>query len=114
MSKDGKIVWSSESGDQRKLKNKEKDAVEREVTVQADKIILHLRRMTAGKGRAVIEITNLPDNAKWCQSLAAELKKKLGVGGTYKNQMIEIHYEDVAKITGLLESRSLKWKKIGG
>ena len=114
MKQDGKIVWSSEGGDQRKGKEKERVPEKKEVNIQPDKIILHLRRMTAGKGRAVIEITNLPSNTKWCQELAGEIKKKLGVGGTFKNQMIEIHHEDMAKISALLESKSLKWKKIGG
>ncbi len=114
MKQDGKIVWSSDGGDQRKGKEKDRKPERLEANVQNDKITLHLRRMTAGKGRAVIEITNLPANTKWCQDLAGELKKKLGVGGTFKNQMIEIHHEDMAKISAVLESKSLKWKKIGG
>jgi len=78
------------------------------------KIELKLRRLTAGKGRTVIEITGLPQDKKWCQQLAKDIKVALGVGGTYKNSYIEIHGEKIDKVMKLLDSKSLKWKKTGG
>jgi translation initiation factor 1 len=107
---EGKIVWSDEHGDLRKKKN-DGDA---KTPVNEAELELKIRRLTSGKGRAVIEITGLPSNKKWCQKLAKDLKKSLGVGGAYKNDFIEVHGEKFAQVTEVLESKGLKYKKIGG
>lgn len=109
MSED-KIVWSDEGGDLRSKKN----SIQKEEEVIEEKLLLHLRRLTSGKGRTIIEISSLPNNKKWCQKLEKDLKKSLGVGGSYKNQVIEIHGEKIDLVTDLLSSKKLKWKKIGG
>lgn len=75
---------------------------------------LKIRRLTAGKGRTVIEITGLPTNKLWCEDLARALKKALGVGGTFKNGYIEIHGEKIEKVTAYLDSKGILWKKTGG
>ena len=77
-------------------------------------IQLKVRRLTSGKGRTVIEITGLPRNKSWCKELAGQLKKRMGTGGAYKNDFIEIHGEKLEQVTALLDERSLKWKKTGG
>lgn len=89
-------------------------------TLPADKeidiknIILKLRRLTAGKGRIVIEISNLPENDKWCKELTSNIKKSLGTTGTYKNGKIEIHGEIFDRLSELLSEKNIKWKKTGG
>lgn len=104
-----KTVWSDDKGDQRKTTIGNKD-----VAVHESQIELHVRRLTSGKGRTVIEITGLPRNKAWCQSLAKDLKKALGVGGTFKEQYIEIHGEKIEAVTAVLDKKSLKWKQTGG
>ena len=106
---DSKLVWSDEQGDLRKQKNSKKDAV-----VDEKNLSLHLRLLTSGKGRRLIEIKNLPSNKKWCQALAKEFKKKLGVGGAYKNDFIEVHTDDWDRVAKVLNDREIKWKKTGG
>lgn len=106
---DSKIVWSDEGGDLRKKKNSSTDQ-----TVDASQLELHLRLLTSGKGRRMIEVRNLPNNKKWCQSLAKEFKKKLGVGGAYKNDFIEVHSDNWERVTNVLDQKNLKWKKTGG
>ncbi len=107
---EGKIVWSDEEGDLRKKKpNKGQEA-----PVNESKVILLIRRLTTGKGRAVIEITGLPSNKKWCQKLAKDLKKSLGVGGAFKNDFIEVHGEKIDQVKALLEKKNLKYKQTGG
>lgn len=98
---EGKIVWSDEHGDLRKKKNNS-DA---KAVVNEAELELKLRRLTSGKGRAVIEITGLPSNKKWCQKLAKDLKKTLGVGGAYKNDFIEVHGEKLDEVKNVLEKR---------
>jgi translation initiation factor 1 len=105
-----RIVWSDSEGDLRK-KNKSKDKQE---LVNESSLCLEIRRLTSGKGRTVIEITALPANKNWCKKLAKDLKKKLGVGGAYKNDAIEIHGEKIDAVSEFLNSQNLKWKKVGG
>ena len=102
------LVYSSELGDLRKNKNNQDEVVDEK------KINLSVRRLTSGKGRTVIEITGLPNNKSWCKKLAKDLKKKLGVGGAFKNNFIEVHGEKYDEVASLLESRKLAFKKIGG
>ena len=105
----GKIVWSNEGGDLRKQKDGRVD-----LPVNEKLLELKLRRLTAGKGRVVIEVTGLPQNKTWNQDLASQLKKQLGVGGSFKEQMIEVHTDKIESVTKILEKKSIKWKKIGG
>lgn len=107
---DAKLVWSDEQGDLRKKKSNSSP----EEQVDESKVSLELRRLTSGKGRAVIEIKGLPSNKKWCKKLASSLKKSLGVGGAYKADFIEVHIGEVEKVGEKLNSMSLRWKKTGG
>ena len=97
-----KILYSSEHGDLRGKKNKQEEAI-----VNEKDICLFLRRLTSGKGRTIIEITNLPTpNKSWCKNLAKELKKSLGVGGGNKNNFIEIHGEKIDDVKQSLLKKS--------
>lgn len=109
MNDDTRLVWSDEEGDLRKKKPKNEVGV-----VDESKLELELRRLTSGKGRAIVEIKGLPNNKLWCKKLAQELKKTLGVGGAYKSTFIEIHGEKMEEILAHLQSRSIKFKKTGG
>jgi translation initiation factor 1 len=108
MSDEDQIVWSSEHGDLRKQKNKGSS----NQTVDEASLELNVKRLTSGKGRTVIELTALPENDKWCKKLAKDLKKSLGVGGAFKKNYIEIHGEMLDKVTAILDSRKIKWKKV--
>lgn len=107
--KDAKLVWSDEQGDLRKKKESGT-----ETAVNESELILKLRRLSSGKGRTVVEITGLPKNQSWCKNLASDLKKSLGVGGAYKADKVEIHLDNIEKITTYLEKKNLRWKKTGG
>ncbi len=106
---DDRLVWSDEHGDMRKKKKSSED-----ITVDESTVEIKLRRLTSGRGRTIIEITGLPQNKKWCQKLDKDLKKSLGVGGAYKNNFIEIHGEKLEQVVEVIESKSLRWKKVGG
>ncbi len=108
--KDSKLVWSDEKGDLRKKNNKAPTVS----AINESQLLLKVRRLTAGKGRTVVEITGLPADKIWCHELASYLKKSLGSGGAYKNDYIEIHGENMEKIIELLTNKKLKVKKIGG
>ena len=103
-----RLVWSSDQGDVRKKQKTQSGPVDE------SGLTLKVRRLTAGKGRTVIEITGLPSNKSWCKELAGQIKKRIGTGGAYKNNFIEIHGEKLEGVTAVLDERSLKWKKTGG
>jgi translation initiation factor 1 len=111
-----KVVWDDKLGDLRKAKtpNSEASKASEAPVLDPKNILLHVRRLKSGKGRTVIEISNLPQQEAWRLGLAQKIKKSLGVGGTYKNNYIEIHVETLELVTALLDKQSLKWKKIGG
>ena len=106
-----KLVYSSELGDLRK--NKSNSSKSSDVVNEND-LVLHLRRLTSGKGRTIIEITNLPNNKSWCKNLAKSLKKSLGIGGAYKNDFIELHGEKIELVKEQLSKKNLAFKQIGG
>ena len=105
------LIYSSELGDLRKDKSKISKV---DFEVDETSLQLLLRRLTSGKGRTVIEIKGLPTNKAWCKGLAKDLKKKIGVGGSYKNDFIEIHGENYEQVAKFLESKKIGFKKIGG
>ena len=107
--KDAKLVWSDEAGDLRKKNKKSLDE-----DVDEGSLLLHLRRLTSGKGRVVIEISSLPNSKTWCKKIAKELKKSLGVGGAFKKDYIEIHGDHLQSVIKFFESRSIRCKQTGG
>jgi len=105
-----RLVWSDDEGD---LRKKHEETLIKS-TVDLKNMVLKVRRLTSGKGRTVIEITGLPKNKKWCEDLAKGLKKSMGVGGTYKDNFIEIHGEKINQVTAHLDFLKISWKKTGG
>ena len=106
-----KTVWIDGQGDVRKEKSAAPLSAD---DIDWANLEIKIRRLTSGKGRTVVELSDLPNNKNWCKSLAKSLKKKLGVGGTYKNNLIEVHGEKLNQVTALLDEKSIKWKKTGG
>lgn len=107
---DSNIVWSDDGGDLRK--NKDNSKLNQDVNEKD--LVLELRRLTSGKGRTVIEIKGLPQNRSWCKGMAKTLKKKMGVGGAYKSDFIEVHSPDFDRVVSILDEMQIKWKKTGG
>lgn len=105
-----RLVWSDDDGGDHRKKQQNQTTTQ----VNEQQLVLKVRRLTSGKGRTVIEITGLPNNKDWCKALAKDLKKALGVGGTFKDQYIEIHGEKIEEVTKALDKRTLKWKQTGG
>lgn len=108
---DSKLVWSDEDGGDTRKKNKNAESAGE---IDPSKLSLHLRRLTTGKGRPVIEISNLPANKKWCKQLSKQLNKKLACGGAYKKDFIEVHGEQLEGVIEYLDQNNIPWKKTGG
>ncbi len=77
--------------------------------------IVRIQRQTSGrKGKGVCIITGLDLDDVELKLLAAELKKKSGVGGSVKDGKIEIQGDNRELLKQLLENKGFKVKLAGG
>ncbi|HDL4650264.1 TPA: stress response translation initiation inhibitor YciH, partial [Mannheimia haemolytica] len=77
--------------------------------------IVRIQRQTSGrKGKGVCLITGLDLEDKALNSLASELKRKLGCGGSFKDGVIEIQGDNRGFIKQILEQKGFKVKLAGG
>lgn len=77
--------------------------------------IVRIGRSTKGrKGKGVSVITGLPCNAIELASVAKQLKKKCGTGGTVKEGTIEIQGDHRDLLVKELAARGYRAKKSGG
>ncbi|WP_034455439.1 stress response translation initiation inhibitor YciH [Buttiauxella noackiae] len=77
--------------------------------------VVRIQRQTSGrKGKGVCLITGIDANDTELATLAAELKKKCGCGGSVKDGVIEIQGDKRELIKMLLEAKGMKVKLAGG
>nr|WP_314741363.1 stress response translation initiation inhibitor YciH [uncultured Haemophilus sp.] len=77
--------------------------------------IVRIQRQTSGrKGKGVCIITGLDLEDAELKLLAAELKKRSGVGGSVKNGTIEIQGDNRELLKQVLEQKGFKVKLAGG
>jgi translation initiation factor 1 len=77
--------------------------------------IVRVGRETKGRGgKSVVTISGLPLDEAGLKSLAGELKRRCGTGGTLKDGIIEVQGEHRDLLVAELEKRGYKVKKAGG
>lgn len=77
--------------------------------------IVRIQRQTSGrKGKGVCLITGLDLDDKAINSIASELKRKLGCGGSFKDGIIEIQGDNREQIKQILETKGFTVKLAGG
>jgi len=77
--------------------------------------IVRIQRQTSGrKGKGVCLITGVDLEDAALDTLAAELKKKCGCGGSVKDGIIEIQGDKRDLLKQLLEAKGMKVKLAGG
>ncbi|MGB7801582.1 stress response translation initiation inhibitor YciH [Buttiauxella sp.] len=77
--------------------------------------VVRIQRQTSGrKGKGVCLITGIDADDAELATLAAELKKKCGCGGSLKEGVIEIQGDKRDLIKSLLEAKGMKVKLAGG
>jgi translation initiation factor 1 len=105
-----RVVWSSERGWIAPKKEKARGP-ER---ARGDGVA-RVRRETAGRhGKTVTAIHGLPLGEAALQSLASELKRLCGSGGSAKEGVVEIQGEHVEKVIEALRARGFEAKRAGG
>jgi translation initiation factor 1 len=77
--------------------------------------IARVRRETKGRGgKTVTVITGLPLKGDELKTLAGELKKRCGTGGTLKDGILEIQGDHCDQLVSELGNRGFKVKRAGG
>lgn len=110
MSKDSRLVYSTETG--RVKQSKSKGSAKASEHASPDGIV-RIRRETSGRrGNAVTTITGVADNQ--LKPLAKKLKQACGSGGTAKNGVIEIQGDHRDLIFDLLVAEGFQVKRAGG
>lgn len=104
-------VWSTESGDLRKLDTP--PAVTTSQPPSSQTIYLHRDSKSRG-GKAVTLVKNLMLSENDLKELAKKLKQLCGTGGTIKDGVIEIQGEHRQKIAEALQKLGYKTKIAGG
>ena len=66
------------------------------------------------EGKKRIVITGVPENDKTITTLAQQLKKLCGYGGTVKDGVIEIQGDHCEKVQAKLSELGYKVKRAGG
>lgn len=101
------LVYSTETG-------RIKPEVIEEKRPKGDGIVRIQRQTSGRKGKGVCVITGLDLEDKAFNSLASELKRKLGCGGSFKEGIIEIQGDNREAIKQILESKGFQVKLSGG
>jgi translation initiation factor 1 len=77
--------------------------------------IVRVRRETKGRGgKTVTVVAGVPLDEEGVKSLAGELKRRCGTGGTVKDGLIEIQGDHAATLIPELEKRGFRVKRAGG
>jgi len=107
MSQDNRLVYSTETG----RIDEPKVAVQRP---KGDGIVRIQKQTNGRKGKGVCLISGIDADDTTLASLAAELKKKCGCGGSVKDGIIEIQGDKRELLKSLLEAKGMKVKLAGG
>jgi len=108
MSKNSRLVYSSESGRIHSNVNSQTPKRTGDGTAR-------VRRETKGRGgKTVTTISDLPLGDSELKKLASDLKKLCGTGGSFKNGIIEIQGDNADRIVEALTTRGHKAKRAGG
>jgi len=125
MSRDNRLVYSTEHGQLGKTMEKpstgKKRSKDKNLTATASRIVnpskqgVRIRRESKGRGgKNVCVIDGLPLDEKGLKALLKKLKGQLGTGGALKGGAIEIQGDHREKLLALLEKEGFKAKLAGG
>jgi len=88
---------------------------EKEESIPAGDGIVRVRRETKGRGgKTVTAVSGVPLGGEALRSLASDLKRRCGTGGTVKDGVIEIRGDHRGTIVAELSRRGFTAKLAGG
>lgn len=101
------LVYSTEIG-------RIKPEIAKPERVKGDGIVRIQRQISGRKGKGVCVITGVDLDDKALMSLASELKRRSGCGGSVKNGVIEIQGDNREQLKQILEQKGFSVKFSGG
>lgn len=109
----GGLVFSSETGDHRKDREREAAAADTGSGRSGGRV--KVRRETAGRrGKTATTVSDVPVSDDELKALAGRLKKRCGVGGSAKNGTIEIQGDHRDLIVEMLRAEGFDVVLAGG
>jgi translation initiation factor 1 len=113
---DGRLVYSTESGDHRRdvrgRKTSPTEATPAGPRLPDDGVVRIFREKGGRGGKVVTVIRGLP--AADLATVASELKKLCGSGGSAKSDAVEIQGDHREKVAARLQARGYRVKLAGG
>lgn len=107
MNKNSRLVYSTDQG---RIKAPESSPS----TPKGDGIVRLSRETKGRKGKGVTLISGLDLSNEELKTVAKQLKQQCGVGGSVKQNIIEIQTDDREKLKTLLEKQGYTVKLAGG
>jgi translation initiation factor 1 len=104
---DGRLVYSTDGGDQRRNERKAPQPAP-----PNDGVVRVFRDKTGRRGRTVTVVRGLP--ASDLTAVAADLKKLCGAGGAVKDGAVEIQGDHRDKVVARLRQQGRRTKPAGG
>lgn len=111
------VVWSSDSGDQRKAGRGKRDRAPAPAQSGGGGGggRVKVRRETSGRrGKTVTTVSNVPLGDDALRDLAGRLKKRCGVGGSAKDGVIEIQGDHRETVLAVLRAEGFDAVLAGG
>ncbi|WP_187312850.1 stress response translation initiation inhibitor YciH [Candidatus Williamhamiltonella defendens] len=102
------LIYSTDKNSFPKLEEREP------LPIQKDALIRSEYQTHGQKGKGISLVIGLKEGDKAIASLAAELKKQCGCGGTVKQGILEIQGDKIAFLKKRLDAKSLKVKLVIG
>lgn len=117
LDKDRPLVWSSETGRICPAcgKGHASCICKKGKAVLTGDGTVRVRRETKGRGgKTVTVVTGVPLQGEELKTLAGELKRRCGTGGTLKDGIIEIQGDHGDTLVAALVAKGFKAKRAGG
>ncbi|MSO57463.1 MAG: stress response translation initiation inhibitor YciH [Thermoleophilia bacterium] len=105
-----RLVYSTDHGDERRREGASA-ALETEARPSPDGIVRVSREKTGRRGKTVTVVRGLGGNLA---SIAADLRKRCGTGGTAKDGVIEIQGDHADRVVARLQEQGHQVKRSGG
>jgi translation initiation factor 1 len=112
MKRDAKLVYTSDPGEARRLRDEQKMPEVRDAGAGAQTIRVELDRKSRG-GKSVTVASGFAVTPATLQELAKKLKSRCGSGGTIRQNAIEIQGDHRETVAGELVKLGYKVRRIG-
>jgi translation initiation factor 1 len=109
---DGRLVYSTDGGDQRRDAAKRPAAPKQGPQLPNDGVVRVFRDKSGRRGKIVTVVRGLPGGA--LDRAASDLKRHCGAGGAVKDGAVEIQGDHRDKVVARLQSQGYPVKPAGG